>query len=86
MKDIYIPLETEDFTTDFYVRKSSTKIHAEQVGEKINIIVEIKINGNSQNDSIDLETIKEQTAKVISSLCSRTIAKTVTGMKADLLV
>lgn len=84
VEDIYIPIETEDFKTDFYVRKSCTKIRAEQAGEKINIIVEIKINGNSQNDNIDLEIIKEQTAKVISSLCSRTIAKTVTGMKADL--
>lgn len=84
VKDIYIPLETEEFTTDFYVRKSNTKIRAEQVGENINIIIEIKINGNSQNDNINLDTIKNQTAKVVSSLCSRTIAKTVTGMKADL--
>ncbi len=84
VEDIYIPLETKDFKTDFYVRKINTRIRAEQSGEKINIIIEIKINGNSQNDSIDTETIKKHTAELVSSLCSRTIAKTVTGMKADL--
>lgn len=84
VEDIYIPLEADGVKTDFYVRKTSSRIRAEQSGEKINIIVEIKINGNSQNDSIDEETIKSKTSEFVSSLCSRTIAKTVTGMKADL--
>ncbi len=84
VEDIYIPLEVNGEKTDFYVRKTGSRIKAEQSGEKINIIIEIKINGNSQNDSIDEETIKSQTSEYVSSLCSRTIAKTVTGMKADL--
>lgn len=84
VKDIYLPIEYDENTADFYIRKSSTRITAEKDGEKINITIEIKINGNSENNTQNPEKEKEMVGKTVSSLCSKTIAKTVIGMKADL--
>lgn len=84
VKDIYLPIEYDANKTDFYIRKSSTKITAEEKDDKISIIIEIKINGNSENNAQNPEKEKEEVAKSVSSLCSKTIAKTVVGMKADL--
>ncbi len=84
MEDIYMPIETDKFRTDFYIRKSRTKIDTEKRGDRIAVTAEIKINGSCENGSIPDDEIKDSAAKIISSLCSRTIAKTVTGMKADL--
>lgn len=83
IEDIYLPVETEERTVDFYVRKSSTKITAQKQGDKISITAEIKINGHSEEKEIDREQIKNCLAEQISGLCAKTIAKTVTGMKAD---
>lgn len=84
VKDIYLPIKFENNQTDFYVRKARTKITAKQTGDKINIEIEIKINGNDETGSRDTQEEKNEVGKYISSLCSKTIAKTVTGMKADL--
>lgn len=84
VSDVYLPIECDDVKTDFYIRKSCTKIKAKQNGEKIDISIEIKINGNSEENSQNIKAEKEQTGKYVSSLCSKTIAKTVVGMKADL--
>ncbi len=84
VKDIYLPIEYDGQKNDFYIRKSCTKITAEKNKNKIDIKIEIKINGNSEENVHDAETEKEEVGKYISSLCSKTIAKTVTGMKADL--
>lgn len=83
IKDIYLPLDINGRNVDFYVRKSSTKITAEKQDDKINITVEIKINGNAEENDIDRESVKKNVAEQISGLCAKTIAKTVTGMKAD---
>lgn len=83
IKDIYLPLNINGRKVDFYVRKSNTKIIAEKQGDKINITAEIKINGNAEESDIDRETLKQNVAEQISGLCAKTIAKTVTGMKAD---
>ena len=83
IKDIYLPLDINGRNVDFYVRKSSTKITAEKQADKINITVEIKINGNAEENDIDRESVKKNVAEQISGLCAKTIAKTVTGMKAD---
>lgn len=84
VKDIYIPINYDDNQTDFYIRKSCTKIKAAENGDKINIEIDIKINGNSEENAQNRKKEKEKIGKYISSLCSKTIAKTVTGMKADL--
>ncbi|MGN0613463.1 MAG: Ger(x)C family spore germination C-terminal domain-containing protein [Porcipelethomonas sp.] len=84
VSDIYLPVKYSGRETDFYIRKSSTRIIADEAGDSINITIEIKINGNAENDRENLEEIKKEAGKTISALCSRTIAKTVTGMKADL--
>lgn len=83
VSDIYLPLEINNEKTNFYVRKSSTKITAKKQGNKINITVEIKINGNAEKMKLDRKEVKEKTAELISSQCAKAIAKTVTGMKAD---
>ncbi len=84
VKDVYIPINYDDNQTDFYIRKSCTKIKAKESGDKIDIEVEIKINGNSEENAQNREKEKNEVGKYISSLCSKTIAKTVTGMRADL--
>ncbi|MBQ3567188.1 MAG: hypothetical protein IJA12_08410 [Oscillospiraceae bacterium] len=84
VKDVYLPIEYDGNTTDFYIRKSNTKITAERSGDKINITVEIKINGNSDDSNKNSAKAVEEVSKTISALCSKTIAKTVTVMKADL--
>ena len=83
IKDIYLPLDINGRKVDFYVRKSSTKITAEKQGDKINITAEIKINGNAEEADIDREAVKQNVSEQVSGLCAKTIAKTVTGMKAD---
>lgn len=84
VKDIYIPIEYNNLKSDFYIRKSDTKITAEKSDNKINITVEIKINGNSEDNNENLYIAREEVSKTVSTLCANTIAKTVTGMKADL--
>lgn len=83
IEDIYLPLDINGRKVDFYVRKSSTKITAEKQGDKINITAEIKINGNAEESDIDRNKVKQNVAEQISGICAKTIAKTVTGMKAD---
>ncbi len=84
VKDVYIPINYDSNQTDFYIRKSCTKITAKENGDKIDIEIEVKINGNSEENAQNREKEKEKIGKYISSVCSKTIAKTVTGMKADL--
>ena len=84
VSDVYLPIEYDNVRTDFYIRKSSTKIKAQKNGDKIDISIQIKINGSSEENIQNIDTEKEQIGKYISSLCSKTIAKTVVGMKADL--
>ncbi len=84
VKDIYLPIEYEENKTDFYIRKSSTKVTSKQKDDKINVTIEIKITGNSENNPQNPEKEKEKVAEYVSALCSKTIAKTVVGMKADL--
>ncbi|MGN1481732.1 Ger(x)C family spore germination C-terminal domain-containing protein [Porcipelethomonas sp.] len=83
IKDIYLPAQADGKTINFYIRKSSTKITAESAGSSINITAEIKINGNPVESDADINKVKENIAGQISGLCAKTIAKTVTGMKAD---
>ena len=47
-------------------------------------MTEIKINGTAENGSIDSDTVKKRLSEMVTTQCSLTIAKTVTGMGADL--
>lgn len=82
-ENIYLPINIDGKSYDFLVRKSSSRITAQKNAEKINIIIEIKINGNTDDNSLDFSKVKQSVAEKISGLCAKTIAKTVTGMKAD---
>ena len=84
VNDVYMPIEYDNSRSDFYIRKSSTVIKAVKSEDKIKITTEIKINGNSEGNTSNPEKEKAVVSKAVSSLCSRTIAKTVIGMKADL--
>ena len=66
------------------LRNESWPSIKKQKNDKINVEIEIKINGNSENNPQNPEKEKEEVAKYVSTLCSKTIAKTVVGMKADL--
>lgn len=83
IEDIYIPVTVNSKVVNFYVRKSTPKITAEKSGDSINITAEIKINGNPEEMQTDTAAVKDSLARQISGICAKTIAKTVTGMKAD---
>ena len=83
IEDIYIPVTVNGKLVNFYVRKSTPKITAEKSGDSINITAEIKINGNPEEMQTDTAAVKDSLARQISGICAKTIAKTVTGMKAD---
>lgn len=85
LRDVYIPIEIDNKKASFLVRKSSTKLKAEKSGDNIRITTEIKINGSCIEEGIDISKANTATAEKISSLCSKTISKTVTGMNADVL-
>lgn len=85
MHDIYLPINVNGKSASFHVRKSSTKLTAEADGENIKITTEIKINGSCIEESISESDASKAAAEKISGLCSKTISKTVTGMKADVL-
>ena len=84
VSDLYIPIKTDEGKTDFHVIKSSTKITAQKMQDGYGIVTEIKINGNAESDSIASDTVKAKLSEMITAECSLTIAKTVTGMGADL--
>lgn len=84
IKDVYIPISTDNINTDFHVVNCSTRLTAQSVGSDYAVTVEIKINGTAEDDNADIDAVKKQTSKLITSLCSLTIAKTVTAMNADL--
>lgn len=85
LRDIYLPVEVGGRTISFQIRKSSPKLKAEFDGKNIKITTEIKISGGSIEEGISHEEASEAAAAKISGLCSKTISKTVTGMKADVL-
>ena len=84
VSDLYIPIKTDEGETDFHVIKSSTKITSQKLREGCGIMTEIKINGTAENGSIDSDTVKKRLSEMVTTQCSLTIAKTVTGMGADL--
>ncbi len=59
----------------FMYGKSSTKITAEKQDDKIKITVEIKINGNAEENDIDRESVKKNVAEQISGLCAKNYCK-----------
>lgn len=83
LKDIYMPIKTDDKTVSFHIRKSSTRLIAEADGEGIKITTEIKINGNCVEEGISESDASKAAAEKISNLCSKAISKTVTGLKSD---
>ena len=83
IRELYIPVNTGDGMTDFFVSKSKTKLTAEADNESINITVEIKINGNVQNKNHNISDARREISDQISALCSGAIAKTVTVYGAD---
>ena len=84
VREIYIPVECENTVEDFYVRASSARLTAKEQNGRISITAEIKINGSAEKNDIPPEKMKKFIAKRVSSLCSRAIAKTVSGLHADL--
>ncbi len=84
VKDVHIPIKTDKWETDFHIIKSSTRISAEKLSDGYGIITEIKINGTAEKNDTDTDTVKKKLSELILAQCSLTIAKTVTGMKADL--
>ena len=81
--DVYIPVKTENGSTDFHVIKSSTRVTAEKMRDGYGIVTEIKINGTAENDDMS-DKAKKKLSELVTAQCSLTIAKTVTGMGADL--
>lgn len=85
LHDVYLPIKVNGKEASFLVRKSQTRLNAENDDEGIKITTEIKINGNCIEEGIDQKTANNAAAEKISALCSKTLSKTVTGMKADVL-
>ncbi|MGN0621876.1 MAG: Ger(x)C family spore germination C-terminal domain-containing protein [Porcipelethomonas sp.] len=81
--DIYLPVTVSEDTTDFFVRKTQTKLTAETENDDIIITVEIKINGNAQNEHESSTQVRRQAAEQISSLCAKAVSTTVNVYGAD---
>ena len=85
LHDFYLPVEVGGKTASFQVRNSKTRLTAAKQGESIAVTTEIKINGSCIEEGVSETDAANAAAEKISSLCSKTISKTVTGMKADVL-
>lgn len=85
LHDFYLPVDVDDKTASFHIRNSKTRLTAKKQGDNIAITTEIKIYGNCIEEGISETDAAHAAAEKISSLCSKTISKTVTGMKADVL-
>lgn len=85
LHDIYVPIEVNGKDVSFHVRKSSTHLSADSDGSSIKITTEIKINGSCIENGISESDASKAISEKVSALCSKTISKTVTGMKADVL-
>lgn len=85
LHNLYLPVEVGDRTASFHVRSSKTRLTAKKQDNYIAITTEIKINGNCIEEGINEKDAATAAAERISSLCSKTISKTVTGMRADVL-
>lgn len=83
--DLYLPININGKNASFLVRSSRPHLTASADGESIVITAEIKINGSCIEDGISKKDAAKAAAEKVSSLCSKIISKTVTGLSADVL-
>lgn len=85
LQDIYLPISINEKNASFLVRNSRPRITASADGDNIIITAEIKINGSCIEEGISKNDAAKAAAEKVSSLCSKIISKTVTGLNADVL-